>query len=70
MWKMKEHVLDILELDGGWLTQAGISLCMVREPNPDYLDRTIRNLVRTGKIESRPRPLTGFNEHEYRKVWE
>lgn len=50
-WKLRDEVLDWLELDGGWLTADGLSADLDR--NHQSLERTLRILRDEGLVQSR-----------------
>jgi len=65
---VQETVLEILELDGGWLTKDGITLCFNREPSYDSITKVLARLRNRGLVISRVRPTAGNHApiREYR----
>lgn len=67
-------LLDLLRMDGGWLTAEGLALCFPRS-NPEAIGRALYRLRHRGQVEMRIVELAGNGRQmrpgqiETRKEW-
>lgn len=50
--RIPDQIVDLLQIDGGWLTPDGIALDL--RANPETVQRALFRLRKRGEVKSRP----------------